>query len=151
MKAETLVSLPVEIREGQDKQPQIVGTIIQEGRAGSIRRELFTPGSVLWPFEGVGILVGHGGPLAGTVQPTREKNGEIRFSAPASPQMVKAVEGGRKGLSVEFVALAESRTAGGIREVRRAFVGAAALVTSAEYTQAKAEIRDQKPVQVFLL
>ena len=91
MQSETLVSLPVEIREGQDKQPQIDGILVQEGRAGSIRRELFTPGSVLWPSEGVGILVGHGGPLAGTVQPTRETNGEIRFSAPASPAMVQAV------------------------------------------------------------
>ena len=151
MKSETLVSLPVEIREGQDKQPQIDGILVQEGRAGSVRRELFTPGSVQWPSEGVGILVGHGGPLAGIVTPTRAVNGEIRFSAPASPQMVQAVESGRKGLSVEFVALEESRTAGGIREVRRAFVPAAALVSNPEYQQAVAELRDQKPIRVFLL
>ena len=126
--------------------------IVQEGRAGSVRRELFTPGSVLWPSEGVGILVGHGGPLAGTVQPTRETNGEIRFSAPASPA---DGPGGRVRTQVACRSssspLQESRTAGGIREVRRAFVGAAALVTSAEYTQAKAEIRDQQKVRVFLL
>ena len=49
-------------------------------------------------------------------------------------------------MSVEFVALRESRTAAGVRELTRAFVDGAALTTEAEaeYAQTHAEVRTRR-------
>ena len=58
------LTIPVEIREGDNGQT-LSGTILQEGRAATGgRRELFVPGSVTWPVEGMDLLVRHGGPHA---------------------------------------------------------------------------------------
>ena len=134
----------VELRE-TDKGPRLHGVIIAEGRAATGgRAELFAPGSVVWPNEGVAIKIGHGGKRAATAHPARHPSGEIRISAPATPAMVEAVVGGRDGLSVEFLALREQRTAGGVREISRALVDAAALVSQPEYSQARAELRSKK-------
>ena len=133
-----------ELRE-TDGKPRLHGVLIQEGRAASGgRAELFAPGSVVWPDSGVTIKIGHGGPEAATAHPARHPSGEIRISAPASPAIVEAVKAGRDGLSVEFLALREQRTAGGVREISRALVDAAALVSQPEYSQARAELRSKK-------
>ena len=70
-------------------------------------------------------------------------NGEIRISTPATPEIIEAVEAGKTGLSVEFQALKEIRTKAGVREIQRALVDAAALVSSPEYVQGRAEIREK--------
>ncbi len=141
----------VEIRQ-RDKGPRLHGVLVQEGRAASGgRAELFAPGSVLWPDEGVSILIGHGGRVATTAHPARHPSGEIRIAVPANDQIVEAVQSGRDGLSVEFVALRENRTAGGVREIERAFVDGAALVSEPEYGQARAELRAaKKGIQIWL-
>ena len=145
------LTIPVQIRESDEGQI-LSGVILAEGRAATGgRRELFVPGSVTWPVEGMDLLIRHGGPRAVRVTPSRGDAGEIVFSTPATPQLREAVEGGLSGLSVEFLPLAERTTKAGVREILRAFVPSAALVDHPEYEQAHAEIRDQNPVQVFLL
>ena len=135
-------TLQIEIRREADA---LHGVIIQEGRAASgSRSELFTPGAILWPAEGVEILLEHRGKVAATVIPQRAANGEIRFSTPLSPDILAAWEAGKRHLSIEFVALAERRVKAGIREISKALVRAAALVSAPEYDAAVAEIRDQK-------
>ena len=48
---------------------------------------------------------------------------------------------GAEYLSVEFHALREVRTQGGVREIQKAIVLAAAMVKTPEYNQAVAELR----------
>ena len=135
-------TIEVEIRREADS---LRGVMIQEGRAASGgRAELFTPDSIMWPAEGVEILLEHRGKVAATVIPQRAANGEIRFSTPLSPDILATWEGGKRHLSIEFVALAERRVKAGIREVSKALVRAAALVSAPEYDSAVAEVRDKK-------
>ena len=142
--AETLkYFVPVELREATDG-PMLRGIMLPEGRAAQGgRAELFSPLSVVWPSEGVKILSQHrGSELARTI-PTRGADGSIRIETPATPAILEAFKT-RKFFSVEFHALREVRTAGGIREIQRAFVEAAALVTAPEYSQATAEVRSKR-------
>ena len=45
---------------------------------------------------------------------------------------------------MEFHAIREVRTAGGVREIQRALVDAAAMVASPEYAQATSEVRSTR-------
>ena len=147
MKPETFV-VPVEYRE-DNGGPRIVATLIQEGRAATGgRAELFTPGSVVWPDTGVGIQTVHKGAVEVRAVPTRGADGSITFSARATPAIVDAVNAGRRGMSVSFVALKEQRTAGGVREIERAYVDEAALTDKPEYEQGRAELREKRPRKV---
>ena len=146
MNVENVIRIPVEveIRESEGV-PRLHGTIMQEGRAatGGLA-ELFAPGSVLWPEGGIAIRTEHHGRAEAHAMPTRQPDGEIRIAAKATPAIVAAVNAGRKAMSVEFTALRETRTAGGVREITRAFVDGAALTDDPEYTQTKAEVRTRR-------
>ena len=99
------------------------GVILQEGRASAGgRAELFAPQSVVWPSDGVAILPEHHGAVETRAVPTREPDGTIRIAARTMPAIFAAVQAGRRSMSVEFTALDEIRTAGGVREIRRAMV-----------------------------
>ena len=143
MDARRLVTGAAEIRAAEDGQ-HLHGTLIWEGRAASGgRREVFTPGSVEWPSAGVGILTAHRTAPEVRAMPSRESDGRITVKAPATPAIREAVEGGRRFMSVEFHALEERTTKGGVREVLRAFVPDAALVDSPEYDSTSAEVRQR--------
>lgn len=111
---------------------------------------MFTPGSLVWPSDGIAILTEHHGRPETRAVPERAPNGEIRIAARATPAVFAAVNAGRRFMSVEFNALEETRTAGGVREIQRAMVSAAALTDSPEYQQARAELRDRDEVRVWL-
>ena len=131
---------PVEIREA-DAGPLLSGTILQEGRAAQGGRvEVFAPGSVVWPADGIAVLGEHRGAELGRAVPTRDADGSLRIETPATPEILAAYAT-RKFFSVEFHSIREVRTAGGIREIQRALVDGAALVSSPEYPNVKAEIR----------
>ena len=133
-------AVEVEIRESADGQ-RLRGTLLQEGRAASVRAEVFAPGALVWGADGVAILTEHRGREVARAVPVRGSDGSITISALATPEIRAAFAAGKRYLSAEFQALAETRTAGGIRELQRAYVGAAALVRSPEYVQARAELR----------
>ena len=139
------VRVAVELRTDHGKDPMLHATLIQEGRAaaGGLA-EVFAPGSIIWPDTGVGIRVGHKGPIETNAYPVRATNGEIRIAARATPTIVRAVQAGATGASIEFVALAEHRTRAGVREITRALVDAAALTDRPEYHQGRAEVRDRR-------
>ena len=120
-------------------------TIITEGRAASGgRRELFTPGAVEWPREGVAILTEHRGVIEARAHPVRQRDGRITLTARATENIKQAVAAGKRFMSVEFRSLSERTTKGGVREVLRAFVDAAALVAAPEYDTTAAEVRNQR-------
>ena len=132
--------VPVELREA-DAGPMLRGTVLQEGRAAAGgRAEVFTPLSVVWPVDGIALLAEHRGSELARAVPTREVDGSLHIETPATPAILAAYAT-RKYFSVEFHAIAEVRTKGGIREIRRALVDAAALVGSPEYPNVGAEIR----------
>ena len=133
----------VEVREAKDG-PRLHGILLPEGRAAQGgRAELFVPGAMVWPSEGVKILAKHrGSELARTV-PTRGADGCLRIETAATAEILEAYKT-RKYFSVEFISLREIKTAGGVREIQRAFVEAAALVTAPEYQQSVAEIRSKR-------
>ena len=127
------------------------GVILQEGRAASGgRAELFAPGAITWPHDGIAIRTEHRGAEHGRAVPVRETNGEIRIEAPATPAVFAAVESGCRFMSVEFYPLAENRTTGGVREITRALVDGAALTNRPEYGQTAAEVRSRSSRRVWL-
>ena len=134
---------PVEIRELKDG-PMLHGVLIQEGRAASVRPEVFAPGSLVWSATGIALRAKHLGAEDSRAIPTREANGEIRIAAPASAAIVAAFNEGRRFLSIEFHALQETRSKSGVREIQQAFLPAAALVSNPEYEQATAEVRAKR-------
>ena len=142
----------VEIREGRPGyEPSLRGTMLTEGRAASGgRAEVFVPGSVEWPSEGVAILTEHRGTVETRAQVVRQRDGRLTLTARATPAIKQAVEAGRKWMSVEFRALEERTTAGGVRELLRAFVDAAALVRAPEYDTTTAEVRSKRRMRVWL-
>ena len=142
--AETLkYVVPVEVREATDG-PMLRGVVLQEGRAAQGgRAELFAPQSVVWPSAGIEVLAEHQGLSLARALPTRDADGSLRIETPATPAILEAYAS-RKFFSVEFHAISEVRTAGGIREIQRALVEAAALVTAPEYAQAVAEVRSKR-------
>ena len=131
---------PVEVRESETG-PMLHGVLIQEGRAASVRAEVFAPLSLVWASDGVAVRAEHRGVEVTRAIPTREANGEIRIATPAAPAIVAAFNEGRKFLSIEFHAVQETRSAAGVREIQSAFLPGAALVAEPEYKQATAEVR----------
>lgn len=134
--------ITVEVRaEGED----LHGVILQEGRAASGgRAEVFAPGSVTWPADGVRILDEHCGAELTKAFPTRDVEGRIKIRARATEAVRAAVAAGKKFMSIEFRALEERVTKGGVREVLRAYVDAAALVSDPEYDVTAAEVRQAR-------
>lgn len=133
----------VEIREAAEG-PTLYGTLITEGRAASGgRAEVFAPGSVEWPTEGVGVLLAHRAAPKIRAIPERQPDGRITVQAPATPEIRVAVDGGQRYMSVEFHSLAERTTRGGVREVLRALVPSVALVADPEYDTTSAEVRQR--------
>ncbi len=140
----------VECRSSEDG-PMLHGVILQEGRAAAGgRAEVFAPGALVWPNDGIGILTEHRGAVEARAVPTREPNGEIRISTPATPAIVRAVDQGKQHMSVEFHAVWEHRTAAGVREIELALLDAAALTDKPEYEQTRAELRERQQVRVWL-
>ena len=135
-------AVEIEISEA-DGVERLVGTILQEGRAASVRPEVFAPGALVWSENGISILIEHRGAEVARAIPVRSTNGEIRISAIATPEIRAAFASGKRFLSAEFQALAETRNLSNVREIQRAFIGAAALVRSPEYVQARAEVRER--------
>ena len=133
----------IEIRETEGREPMLHGIVIQEGRAASQRVELFAPGSIQWPAEGIDVLTEHRGAPESKAIPVRSSLGEISIQARATDKLREAVAAGKRFMSIEFNSLVEKRTQGGIREISSAFLKAAALVSSPEYTQTAAEVRDK--------
>ena len=133
----------VEIRETATG-PMLVGTVLQEGRAAKGgRAEVFAPLSAFWAPAGLALRGQHHGTELARAVPTRGEDGSLRIETPATPEIREAYKT-RRYFSVEFHALREVKTAGGVREIQLAFLDAAALVENPEYPNVKAEVRSSR-------
>ena len=138
-----------EIREAETG-PMLHGVLIQEGRAAQGgRAESFAPLSVVWPSTGIALLAEHRGAALAHAVPVRDADGSLRIETPATQPIIEAYAT-RKFFSVEFHAISEVRTKGGVREITRCLVEAAAMVTEPEYVQSTAEVRQSKRLRVWL-
>ncbi len=137
------ITSEVELREiGGDQH--LYGVMIQEGRAASSDLlEIFVPGSVEWPASGVGIMTEHRGEPEVHAHPVRAGDGRITIRARATDAIKRAVENGKRYMSVEFHSLKENRTKTGVREVLKAFVTGATVTSSPVYSQTSAEVREK--------
>ena len=155
MQPESVV-VPVELREATADTPaRLTGVLLPIGRVAIDRQEIFTPGSVTFPASGVRLLLEHRGREIMRFTPVENvAAGEWRIDAalPDTPEGREAAalvqSGQRKGLSVEFFALADKRVSQ-VREIRSAFVDATALCREGCYDQARVELRS-KSVKVWL-
>ena len=144
----------IELRAAVDSPGRIVGTLLELGRVASDRREVFTPGSVAWPANGVRLLAEHRGRQIMRFQPSIE-GAEIRIneklpdSALARELAAEIRAGSKSGLSIEFVSTNEAVVAG-VREVRAALVDAAAVVATPAYDQARVEVRQRQGRRFWL-
>ena len=121
---------------------ELVGVILQEGRAATGgRAEVFTPGSVQWPADGIDLLPEHRADSEVKAIPERQPDGRISIRAAATDALRRAYAEGRKYLSIEFHAVSAVHTRGGVREIQKAMVLAAAMVRTPEYNMAVAELR----------
>ena len=142
-------TIAVELR-GADGAQWLSGVVLQEGRAGTTRKELFCPQSVTWPAEGIIVRTTHLQDDVGRAIPTRHAGGEIRIKVPSTPEIRSAWDAGKRFFSAEFHALEETRAAAGIRELLSAYLVGASLVAAPEYKQAVAELRHKSKARVWL-
>ncbi|MCY4360809.1 MAG: hypothetical protein OXE42_01290 [Gammaproteobacteria bacterium] len=143
-------SFEIEIRQAAEGG-ELHGVMLTEGRAASGgRAELFAPGSVQWPSEGVEIAPGHKLPSETRAHPVRQRDGSLTLRTRATDALRAAVQAGRRFMSVEFHALEERTTAGGVREILKAYAVRAALVPNPEYDVTAAEIRSKRGRRVWL-
>ena len=120
------------------------GRFCKRGRAASVRPEVFAPGSLVWAADGIAIRTEHRGAEVARAVPVRSPTGEIRISAIATPEIRAAYASGKRFLSAEFQTAGRDPDGRQHQEkIQRAFVGAAALVRSPEYVQARAEVRER--------
>ena len=136
------LSCAVELREGDT--PQLIATILSEGRSASGgRHELFIPGSCCWPPSGIHVRLTHLGEPQTRAVPVRDDIGRIEIRTKATPAIVEAVKAGSRFMSIEFIATEERRVSG-VREVMQAFISGATLTDKPEYDTTVAEIRTKR-------
>ena len=139
-----------EIRQVDDPSREspgrLVGTLLRYNEVAQDRGEVFVRGALTWPERGILINEQHNrqAPILRAV-PFLDGD-ELRIDAPvpATQRGRDAItnirEGVYTGLSIEFHSRAEGRR-GGLREIRQAYLGAAALVDTASYGGSKVEVR----------
>ena len=140
----------IELRADESRQSpgRIVGSLMTYGERAKDRAEMFAPGALSWPDGGIILNEQHNRQAAIMRFVPEVEGNEVRINAPL-PDTQRGRDAATMirnktmtGLSIEFRAQSEGR-AGGMREVRRAVLAAAALVDSPSYATT-VEIRDRK-------
>lgn len=139
---------------GRTSPGRIAGTLIEQGRVAADRREIFAPGALAWPTNGIRLLAEHRGRQVLRFQPI-EDGTTLRIDEPLPDtalgrEVAAEIRAGRKrAMSIEFMA-GDEETIHGIREVRAAVCDAAALVTEGAYSQATVEVREKTRRRLWL-
>ena len=150
------VIVPVELREATADTPaRLTGVLLPIGRVAVDRQEVFTPGSVTFPANGVRLLLEHRGREVLRFTPVEDvaaAEWTLDVALPDTPEGREAAalvkSGTRPALSVEMYVLADQRVSR-VREIRSALVEATALCREGCYPQARAELRS-RAVKVWL-
>ena len=142
--------LTFEIRQVEDPTREspgrLVGTLLTYEERASDRPEIFVRGALTWPDKGILINEQHNrqAPILRAVPFLNGDEVKIDARIPSTSRerdtVVNIREGVWTGLSVEFHSRAEGRR-GPLREIRQAYLGAAALVDTGAYRGSKVEVR----------
>ena len=148
----------VELRDGGDDSPgRLVGTIMRYGAAGVRGREVFAPGALKWPDNGIRIDLDHASspargsvqaPILRTLPEVSEDGAEVRIDAPLPDTqaardlatLMRSDPPVYSGLSVEFHALRDGYS-GGRRVITEARLDGAALTDAPAYPDTSVEVR----------
>ena len=139
----------IEIREDGSRQSpgRIVGTLLTYGERAGDRPEVFMPGALSWPEGGIILNEQHNrqAPIMRFVPELRDGKVLIDAALPDTQRgrdaAVMVRNGTMTGLSVEFRASRESRSARGVRQIETARLLAAGLVDSGSYAGSRVEVR----------
>ena len=145
----TEIRCAVEFRADEDRTGpgRLRGVLLTYGEPRADRREVFRAGSLEWPADGIVLRRQHSRfePVTRVVPEVRGDRVVLDVALPdtrAGRDAAAEVRGGLfRGLSVEFKAREEGRTAGGLREIRRALLVGAGLVDSPAYRGSRVEVR----------
>ena len=138
---------------GRGGPGKLEGTLLIYEQRALDRPEVFVKDSLHWPSAGISINLQHDRRqlVARTIPFVVEDEVRISADLPNTSAARDAAElvktGTATGLSIEFRSEAEGRR-GGMREIRRALLGAAALVDSPSH-ETTVEIRGANLVQVL--
>ena len=148
MKTEFRCAIEVRADETRRGPGRLTGTLITEGEQAGDRREVFSPGALTWPAEGILLRRQHvrDMPIARIV-PQRDGNkivvDEILPDTQAGRDCAAEVRAGLfKGLSVEFISRRESFR-GGLRRISSAVLDGAGLVDSPSYSGSLVSVRSK--------
>ena len=143
-------ALIFEIRQAEDPSRdspgRLTGTLLVYEERARDRREVFARGALTWPEDGILINEMHQrhAPILRAIPYIDGDAVKIDAPVPNTARGRDAVtnirEGVWTGLSVEFHSRSEGRR-GNLREIRSAYLGAAALVDAGSYASAKVEVR----------
>ena len=138
----------VEFREDETRQSpgRLVGTLMTYNASARNRREVFEPGALTWPAEGIILRRQHvrAAPIMRAVPEVRGLDVVIDAPLPdtqAGRDAAQEIRDGLfTGLSVEFEAIQQTYR-GGVRHIRQAKLSGAGLVDEAEYVGSGVEVR----------
>ena len=138
----------LEFREDQTRTGpgRLVGTLLTEGERASDRAEVFLPGSLSWPSEGVTLRRQHrrDAPIMRVIPERRGSQIVIDSLLPdtqAGRDTASEIRSGLfRGLSVEFKATVDGYRRG-LREIKRAALVGAGLVDDPSYTGSAVAVR----------
>ena len=150
--------LVFEIRQAEDPSRdspgRLVGTLLTYEERAKDRPEVFVRGALTWPKEGIVINEQHNrqAPILRAIPYLDGDEVKIDTPVPNTTRGRDAVtnirEGLWTGLSVEFHSRSEGRR-GPLREIRSAYLGAAALVDKSSYMGSKVEVRAESEARTW--
>ena len=150
-------SVAIEFREDTTRQSpgRLVGTVLTYGERASDRAEVFEPGALTWPAEGIVLNRQHArtAPIMRVVPELRGQAVVVDAPLPdtqAARDAAREVrEGLFRGLSVEFRAVRQAYR-NGVRYIQEAGLWAVGLVDTPSYTGSTAEVRGKRLRRVWL-
>ena len=150
--------LVFEIRQLDDPTREspgrLTGTLLNYEERARDRPEVFVRGALTWPKEGILVNWQHSRdrPILRAIPfidgDAVKIDAQIPNTALGRDTVVNIREGVFGGLSVEFHSRSEGRR-GKLREIRSAYLGAAALVDIGAYSGAKVEVRAEAGVRAW--
>ena len=134
---------------------RLIGVLMPYGQRAQDRPEVFEPGSLHWPDDGILLREMHKreSPIARFTPEATETEVRVNISLPdtaAGRDAASNVKGGvLRGLSVEFRSEQET-TRDGVRVIQRAALEGAGLVDSPAYAGAAVEARGKRRARFWL-
>ena len=131
------------------------GTILTYGERASDRAEVFEPGSLFWPDEGIVLNRQHtrAAPIMRIIPEVRENVVVVDVPLPDTVAGRDAAAEVRaklfRGLSMEFRAVRQAYV-NGVRRIQEAVLAGVALVDTPSYGGSTAEVRRGRRVRLWL-